>query len=181
MYDPAIGRWHSVDPLAVVYESQSPFSYVLNNPIKYIDPNGMWVGTAGGYTTDDPEDIKKFLNYLQTEKELLSNNPDINEVVGFVEAEENNGIGKLSDDSFLTSSVSVKKTEGKKWYQSDMYEVNNDDLVTVWTEIQKSLNPQGLVGEKWGDNYNASKSLSRYKFNLMRRKYKFYKKYGIVE
>jgi len=37
-YDPQLGIWHSVDP---VDEFWSPFAYVGNNPIIYIDPTGM--------------------------------------------------------------------------------------------------------------------------------------------
>lgn len=38
--DPAIGRFTSVDPLAELHYNSSPYAYVLNNPLKYIDPNG---------------------------------------------------------------------------------------------------------------------------------------------
>lgn len=46
-YDPQIGRWNSVDPLADKYHSISPFAYVANNPIKYIDPDGREIRLAG--------------------------------------------------------------------------------------------------------------------------------------
>ena len=40
-YDPALARWHVVDPMAEKYESWSVYQYVRNNPILRIDPNGM--------------------------------------------------------------------------------------------------------------------------------------------
>lgn len=40
MYDSRLGRWMSVDPLAIKYPSFSPFNFVLNSPILYVDQNG---------------------------------------------------------------------------------------------------------------------------------------------
>ena len=41
-YDPRIGRWFSVDPLADIPENigWSPYAFVWNNPINVIDPDG---------------------------------------------------------------------------------------------------------------------------------------------
>jgi RHS repeat-associated protein len=45
-YESAIGRFTTVDPLAEMYYSWSPYSYVGNNPLRRTDPTGMyWVTT----------------------------------------------------------------------------------------------------------------------------------------
>jgi RHS repeat-associated protein len=43
LYDPVIGRFSTIDPLARMYENTSPYCYVKNNPINFIDPDGMQV------------------------------------------------------------------------------------------------------------------------------------------
>lgn len=43
MYQPDLGRWFAIDPLADIYSPLTPYNYVGNSPIGYIDPNGTVV------------------------------------------------------------------------------------------------------------------------------------------
>ena len=41
IYDPALGRFTTVDPMAEDYNAISVYAYCLNNPVRYVDPFGM--------------------------------------------------------------------------------------------------------------------------------------------
>jgi RHS repeat-associated protein len=55
-FDPALGRYHQLDPMADDYSSLSPYNYAGNDPVYFNDPDGLEPQPQGGcsWCTFDP-------------------------------------------------------------------------------------------------------------------------------
>ncbi len=133
-YDPAIGRFMQMDPLAEKYYSISPYVYCGNNPINRIDPTGMdwyrlnedggielWMETDDKYDQLYAPDYGITNNYLRVnDKGLL---PQLVGKEGSTSATTSN-----SDDAFNVFKFAADNTE------SEWVVHKNEDEYTIGTK-----------------------------------------------
>jgi hypothetical protein len=105
-----MSRWISPDPLAEKYWSISPYSYCNNNPLKYIDPNGM-------YFTGATDWLDRFTQRINSD--MQSNGNKINNLESQIkdlrEAGDNKKADKLQEkvDKLVVENASLQGIVGE--------------------------------------------------------------------
>ncbi len=159
-YMPNIGRWTSVDPLASAYPGWSPYNYVLNNPLRYTDPDGKEVVPVGNRA--EVALINRYLARLQTSETgaaLYNMLHSRSEVIRIQ-------IGSVGDEQVLgNTNVKGRKSEGLRiTITLDVDDVAAQDVATqegtMAHEMQHAADAL-IITEQYAQEVHSTEELPR--------------------
>ena len=144
MYNPAVGLWTQMDPLAEKYYHINPYVYCAGNPVRFIDPDGCEIK---GYTKKDAAQAVEDIRAIFAEKEFDNFR---NLIVQSGKKQNGKSLAKISDDALKTAFNGVNLSEDQQALVDIVVNtINSDNVHTI-----EYADKDGIVSNDAKDAFN---------------------------
>jgi len=151
-YDPQLGRFHTVDPMAEKYYSISPYAYCANNPIRFVDPTGMIIEDPDELVKKQKAQLNQNLSYIQNALKAEGLSEGITSALNKLAGAFQSSLNEISTLEKSDQVYSVHYGEGK---EGGMSYDNKTGAINIG--IGKSDASIGLIGHELKHAYQYEK------------------------